>query len=144
MARNRRYPSKTMTEGDYIDDRALLRTSPAQGESKLYCLQQAGGGNSLYMNTNKTEFICFKQEWAVFTLYDRTVKSANRIRQFGSDISSTEIDINICFANALYPLNKFMIIWKTDISDEIKRDIFRVNTTAWMCQYCWMDAPYRG
>ena len=46
-----------MTDIDYADDLELLTYIPAQVESLL---EQAAGGIGLYVNANKTEFMCFK------------------------------------------------------------------------------------
>ena len=38
---------------------------PVQAESLLYNREQAAGDIGLYMNANKIEFMCFKQEGAL-------------------------------------------------------------------------------
>ena len=50
------------------DDIALLANSPVRAESLLHSQEQAAGGIVLYMNTNKTDCICLKQEGAITTL----------------------------------------------------------------------------
>ena len=55
--KNRHYPAETITDADYTDDQALLTNTPAQAESLLHSLEQAAGGISLHMNTNKTVHI---------------------------------------------------------------------------------------
>ena len=35
-------------------------------------------------------------------------------------------------------INKLSVIWKSDLSDKIKRNFSKQR----LCQYCWMDAPY--
>ena len=40
----------------------------------LHSLEQAVGGIGLYEITNKTEFVCFKQEKAISTLSGRPLK----------------------------------------------------------------------
>ena len=47
---------------DYTDDQALFAHVPTQAESQLHSLKKAAGGIGLYMNANKIEFMCFKQE----------------------------------------------------------------------------------
>ena len=51
------YPEETMTDADN-----LMLLTPAQAESILNSLEQTAESIGLYMNTNKTDFICFKQE----------------------------------------------------------------------------------
>ena len=47
---------------------AGLTNTPAQEESLLYSLKQAARRIGLYMNADKTEFMCFEREGAIFTL----------------------------------------------------------------------------
>ena len=60
-----------MADTDYTDDLVLLGDTPTQTKSLLHSLEQAVGGIGLYVNANKTEFMCFKQEGAIFTLSDK-------------------------------------------------------------------------
>ena len=66
-ARSRWYPTNTMTDADYADYLELLTNTPAQAESLLHSLEETAGGISLYMNANKTEYICIKQKGAIST-----------------------------------------------------------------------------
>ena len=50
-----------MIDADYADDLALHANEPAQAESLLHSLEQTAGGIELYVNVNKTEFMCLKQ-----------------------------------------------------------------------------------
>ena len=45
-----------MTDADYADDLVLLENKPGQVE-----------GIGLYVNANKTEYMCFKQKGAITT-----------------------------------------------------------------------------
>ena len=65
---NRLYSAKTLTNADYADDLPLLANTPAQAESELQSLEPAEGSTELHANTNKTEYIYFKQEGATSTL----------------------------------------------------------------------------
>ena len=51
-----------MRDADYADDLVLLTNTPAQAESLLHNLVQAAKGLGLYVNANKTKYICFKQK----------------------------------------------------------------------------------
>ena len=42
------------------DNLALLTNSSAQAEFLLHSLEQTAGGNGLYVNANKIEYMCFK------------------------------------------------------------------------------------
>ena len=56
---SRRYPAQTITDADYTDDIVLLANTPTQAESLLHNLEQAAEGIRLYMNADKTEYMCF-------------------------------------------------------------------------------------
>ena len=60
--RSRQYPAETMTDADYTDDLVLLTSTPVQAKSQLHSLEQAERSISLYVNADKLEFICFKQD----------------------------------------------------------------------------------
>ena len=50
-----------MTDANTTDDLALHTNTPTKAESQLYCLEQAARCVGLYVNSDKTEFMCFKQ-----------------------------------------------------------------------------------
>ena len=105
----------------YADDLALLANTPAQAESLLHIPKQTAGGIGLHMNTNKTEFICFKQEGAISPLSCWPLKLVDNFSYPHSNISSTESNVNIRQAKALAVINRLSIMWKSNLSDEIKR-----------------------
>ena len=48
-----------MSDADYADDLALLTNTQVQDESLQHSLKLAAGGIGHYVNTNKTESMCF-------------------------------------------------------------------------------------
>ena len=54
-ARNRQYPTWTITDADYADDIALWANTPAKAESPLHSLEQATGNIGLHVNADKME-----------------------------------------------------------------------------------------
>ena len=84
-----------MTEADYVDDLVLLSNKPTQVESLLKILEQSAGDISLYINTNKAGFVYFKQEEAISPLSGKSLKFADHLKYLGSNIISTENDVNI-------------------------------------------------
>ena len=52
--RNRRYPTKPITDADYANDIVLLANAPAQAETLLYSLEPSTEGIGLHVNTHKT------------------------------------------------------------------------------------------
>ena len=68
MLRSRWYPVETIIDTDYADDQALLTYTPAQAEYLLQGLKKAAKSISLYVNSDKIEFICFNQDGTISTL----------------------------------------------------------------------------
>ena len=66
-----------MTVIDYADDQVVLANTAVKAKSILRSLEQAAEGIDLFVNTNKTEFICFicfKQEGAISTFSGKPLK----------------------------------------------------------------------
>ena len=63
-----------MTNTNYTDGQAFLAKISAQAESLLHSLEQAAGGISLSVNTNKVEYMCFKQKEAISTFMRQACK----------------------------------------------------------------------
>ena len=57
-----------MRDTYYALDLVLLENTPAQAETFLHRLLKTVGCISLYVNVNKTEFMCFKQEEGISTV----------------------------------------------------------------------------
>ena len=114
--------------------------TPIQAKSQLHSLEQAAEGMGLHINT---VFICFKQEGAISTLSGKPQK-LNEFTYLGSNISSTESDFNICTEKAWTTVNSLLIIFKSDLSNQIKWNFFSAVTvsilqygrTNWMLKKC--------
>ena len=65
--RSRKYLAKTIAEADYADEIALLANTPTQGESLLHGLKRAAAGIGLYVNGDKTEYMCSNQRADIST-----------------------------------------------------------------------------
>ena len=115
--RSRRYPLESMTDTDYTNDIALLANKHVQ--TLLLSQEQAARGISLYMNADKTEFLCFKQV-AISTFSGKPLKLVEQFTCLGSNISSTESDVNIHVAKWWTSIDKLSIIWISHFSDEMK------------------------
>ena len=125
-----------MTDADYTDDLALLTNTPVQFKSLLHSLKQAARGIDLYVTTNKMEFICFKQEGAISTLSDYPLKLIDQFTYLGSNISSTESDVNKHLVKVWTIIDRLTIIWKSGISNKIKQDFFQVVDVAILLYEC--------
>ena len=131
-AKSRQYPAQTITDADYADDIALLANSPTKAELQLHSLEQAAGGISLHVTADKMEYMCLIKK-NISSLNGDSLKQVDRFTHFGSSVSSTENGINERLEKAWFAIDRLPIIWKSNLSDKIKR-IFpssgRVDSTA--------------
>ena len=84
-----------MTGPDYADDLVLLANTPTQAKSLLHSIEQAAEGIGLHVKTNKTEYMHYKQKGAISSLSYKPLKLGDQFTYLGSNISSTEMDVNI-------------------------------------------------
>ena len=89
------YPTEFITDVDYTDDLALLANTSAKAECLLHTQEQAARGISLDVNTDKTEFMYFKQDGTIPTLNGKLLKLVDQFKYLDSNISSTESNVNI-------------------------------------------------
>ena len=136
--RSRRYPAKTITDADYADDIAILANTPNQAETLLHSLEQADAGIGLHVNAHKTEYMCFNQTDDISTLDGISLKLVDKFTYLGSSVSSTEKDIDTRLTKALTAIDKLSIIWKSDLTDKMKRSFFQAAVVSY--RYCYMDA----
>ena len=104
--RSRRYPAKTITDTNYIDNIALLANAPAQAETLLYSMERAAIGISLRVNAHKMEYTCFNQTSNISTLNGSSLKLVDEFTYLGSSVSSTETDINTRLTKAWTAINR--------------------------------------
>ena len=78
----------------------------------------------------------FKKIGDISSLNGGTLKLVNKFTFLGSSVSSAENDINMHVAKSWTTLDCLSIIWKSDLSVEIKRNFFptsgSINSTIWM------------
>ena len=65
--------------------------------------------------------MCFNQTGNISTLSGCSLKLVDKFTYLGSSVSSTEIDINIQIAKAWTAIDRLSVIWKSDLTDKIKR-----------------------
>ena len=123
--RSRRYPTKTITDADYTDDIALQSNTPNQAETLLHSLEWAATGIGLHVNAHKTEYMCYNQTGDITTLDGASLKLVDKFTYLGSSVSSTEKDIDTRLTKAWTAINRLLIIWKSDLTDKMKRSFFQ-------------------
>ena len=138
--RNRRYPAQTITDADYADNIVLLANAPAQAETLLHSLEWAAAGIGLYVNAYKMEYMCFNQTDDISTLNSSSLKLINKFTYLGSSVSSTETDINTWLAKAWTVIDRLSVIWKSNLTDQIKRSFFQAAVVSILLYGCttWM------
>ena len=120
--RSRRYPAKTITDADFADDIAILANTPNQAEILLYSLERAAAGIGLHVNAHKTEYMCYNKTGDIIYL--------------GSSVSSTEKDIDMRLTKAWTAIDWLSIIWKSDLTDKMKRSFFQAAVVSILLYGC--------
>ena len=123
--RSRRYPAKTITNAGY----AILTNTPDQAETLLHSLEQAAAGIGLYVNAHKMEYMCYNQTGDISTLDGTPLKLVDKFTYLGSSVESTEKDIDTRLTKAWTAINRLSIIWKSDLTDTMKRSFFQAAVT---------------
>ena len=125
--RSRRYPAKTITNVDYANDIAILANTHNKAESLLHSLEWATADIGLHVNAHKTEYMCYNQTGDITTLDGTPLKLVDKFTYLGSSVSSTEKDINTRLTK---PIDRLSIIWKSDLTDNMKRSFFQAAVTS--------------
>ena len=60
--KSKRYPAMKITDADYADDLAVLADVLKDATFLLHSIERTAKEIGLYLNANKTEFICFNQD----------------------------------------------------------------------------------
>ena len=90
------------------------------------------------------EYMCFKQKGAISTLSGQPKKFEDQFTYLGSNISSTESDVNKCLEKVWNTIDWLYIIWKSDLSDKIKCDFFQAVAVSILLYGCttWTQTRY--
>ena len=134
--RSKRYPAKTIPDADYADDLALLANTPNQAETLLHSLERAAAGISLHVNAHKTEYMCYNQTGNITTLDGASLRLVDKFTYLGSSVSSTENDIDTRLTKAWTAIDRLSIIWKSDLTDEMKRSFFQAAVVSILLYGC--------
>ena len=103
----------------------LQANTPNQAETLLHSLERAAAGIGLHVNAHKTEYMCYNQTGDIST-QDRTpLKLVDKFTYPGSSVSSTEKDIDTRLMKVWTAIDRLSIIWKSDLTNEMKRSFFQ-------------------
>ena len=120
------FSSFSLYDADYADDLALLANTPNQAETPLHSLKRAAAGFGLHVNAHKTEYMCYNQTGNITTLDGASLRLVDKFTSLGSRVSSTENDIDTRLTKAWTAIDRFSIVWKSDLTDKMKRTFFQV------------------
>ena len=129
--RSRRYLAHTITDEDCADDIALLANTPAQAETLLHSLERAA---PCQCRQNRIHMIY--QRGDICTLNSSSLKLVVKLIYEGSSVSSTETDINSQLAKAWTAIDRLLVIWKSNLTDKIKRSFFQAAVLSILLYGC--------
>ena len=69
-----RYLAEIIMDADYPDGQMLLTNKPTKAKYLLPSLEQAARGIGLYMDWDKTDFMSFNQDGAIYTFNKKPLK----------------------------------------------------------------------
>ena len=84
--------------------------------------------------------MCFYQTGDISTLNSSSLKLVDKFTCLGSSVSSTETDINTRLTKAWTTINRLSVIWKSDLTDKMKRSFFQAAIVSILLYGCttWM------
>ena len=76
----------------------------------------------------------------ISTLNSSSLKLVDKFTYLESSVSSTETDINTWLVKAWTAINRLSVIWKSDLTDKIKRSFFQAVVVSILLYGCttWM------
>ena len=85
---------------------------------------------------NKTEYMCYNQTGDISTLEGTPLKLVDKFTYLGSSVESTEKDIETRLTKAWTAINRLSTIWKSDLTDKMKRSFFQAAVTSILLYGC--------
>ena len=110
--------------------------TPDQAETLLHSLERAAAGIGLYVNAHKTEYTCYNQTGDICTLNGTPLKLVDKFTYLGSSVTSTEKDIDTRLTKAWTAIKRLSIIWKSDLTDKMKRSFFQAAVASMLLYVC--------
>ena len=98
-------------------------------------------GIGIYVNVNKRMFLRFKQERPMSTLSSKPLNLEDPFTCHGRNISSTESNVSMWVGRVWDAVDKLLIIWKSDLSDKIKRVFFQAVVMSVLPYRCTTWTP---
>ena len=122
---SRRVPPVMVTDLDFADDIALISDTTEKARELLFAVEKECKKIGLRLNAKKTKVMAFNIDDTTITTLDGAVLDVkNDFKYLGSWIASTEQDIRIRRGHAWNALHSMRKVWKSQLSDDIKRRLF--------------------
>ena len=80
--------------------------------------------------------MCYNQTGDISTLDGTPLKLVDKFTYLGSSVASTEKDIDTRLTKAWTAINRLSIIWKSDLTDKMKRSFFQAAVTSILLDGC--------
>ena len=103
-------------------------------------LEGAAGDISLRVKSDKIEFMWFNQRGDISTQNGTSLKQVDKFTYLRGKVLSTENDVNTPQATAWTAIDRLSVIWKSELSDKIKRSFFFPSSSR--IRYYFMDATH--
>ena len=114
----------------------ILANTPNQAETLQHSLERAAAGISLHVNAHKTEYMYYNQTGDISTLDGTPLKLVDKFTYLGNSVSSTEKDIDTRLTKAWTAIDRQSIIWKSDLTNEMKRSFFQAAVVSILLYGC--------
>ena len=114
----------------------LLANTPNQAETLLPSLERAAAGIDLHVNAHNTEYMCYNQTGDISTQDGTSLKLVDKFTYLGSSVSSIEKDIDTQLTKAWTAIDNLSIIWKSDLTDKMKRSFFQTAVVSILLNGC--------
>ena len=80
--------------------------------------------------------MCFNQTGDISILDGSSLKLVDKFTYLGSSVSSTEKDIDTRLTNTWKAIDRLSIIWKSDLTDKMKRSFFQAAVMSILLYGC--------
>ena len=93
-----------------------------------------------------TEYMCYNQTGDISTLDGISLRLVDKFTYIGSSVSSTEKDIDTRLTKAWTAIDRLSIIWKSDLTDKMKRSFFQAAIVSILLYGCttWLEKKLDG
>ena len=95
--------------------------------------------------------MCFNQTGDISTLNSSSLKLVDKFTYLGSSVSSTKTNINTQLAKAWTASDRLSVIWKSELTDKMKRSFFQATVVSILLYGCttltltkWMEKKLDG